>query len=78
MTREKAAVLCPTLTFALALIPLHVNSNPSKIRVPAGYAKIQDTMNNASPGDQVQVSSETPYENLFISKTLHLVELKPQ
>ncbi|MGD0977599.1 MAG: hypothetical protein ABR962_00490 [Candidatus Bathyarchaeia archaeon] len=67
MTSEKVTVLCPTLMVVLAR---------ALIRVTADYAKIQDGIDCASPGNSAQVSpgTSTSQESLLINETLTLVE----
>lgn len=58
--------------FALATSQLDAKASPTIIKVPQDYSTIQEAINQANPGDSIQVSSGTYQETLFINKTLTL------
>lgn len=51
---------------------MNVDSKAATIRVPSDYKTIQESINNASPGDTVAVSEGTYIENITITKPLVL------
>jgi parallel beta-helix repeat protein len=74
MIRRKALLLvCLVLLLVSATMQLNVKASPGLIKVPSDYTTIQEAVNNASPGDTVQVSAGTYRETIFINKTLTLL-----
>jgi len=59
--------------FALATLQIDAKASPTIIKVPQDYRTIQEAINQANPGDTIQVSSGTYQETLFINKTLTLI-----
>jgi parallel beta-helix repeat protein len=66
-------LLCLVFLSISATTQLNVKASPDTIRVPQDYPTIQEGINQANPGDIIQVSSGTYNENLFINKTLTLI-----
>lgn len=50
----------------------------STINVPNDYSTIQAAINAAAPGDVIQVSAQTYYENLVVNKNVQLIGDSPQ
>ena len=74
MIRRKILILlCLVFLSTSAVMQLNVKASPGLIRVPGDYPTIQEAINHSSPGDTVQVSAGTYYENLFINQTLTLI-----
>ncbi|MCW4003677.1 MAG: right-handed parallel beta-helix repeat-containing protein [Candidatus Bathyarchaeota archaeon] len=64
---------CITLLFLPAIGRFDAKAGSTIIKVPENYPTIQAAINQAQPGDTIQVSSGTYYENLYINKTLTLI-----
>lgn len=61
------------LLFALlALFAMNIEAKAAAFRVPSDYKTIQESINNASPGDSIVVSEGTYHENVTIDKPLVL------
>jgi len=72
--RKVLLLLCLVFLLSIsATMQLNVKASPAIIKVPEDYPTIQEAINQASPGDTIQVSSGTYQENLFINKTLTLI-----
>jgi len=75
MIRKSVLPLLFSVLFLLALATsqLDAKASPTIIKVPQDYTTIQEAINQANPGDTIQVSSGTYQETLFINKTLTLI-----
>jgi parallel beta-helix repeat protein len=75
MLRKSVLPLLFSILFLLALAKpqLDAKASPTIIKVPQDYPTIQEAINQANPGDTIQVSSGTYHENIFINKTLTLI-----
>jgi len=74
MIRKSVLPLLFSVLFLLALATLQLDAkaSPTTIKVPQDYSTIQEAINHAIPGDVVNVSAGTYYENLYIDKNLTL------
>jgi len=70
--RKVLFLLCILFLSISATMQLNVKASPATIKVPQDYTTIQEAINQASPGDTIQVSSGTYRENLVIDKNLTL------
>ena len=70
--KKALLLLCLVFLSISATMQLNVKASPD-IRVPEDYPTIQAAINQANPGDTIQVSPGTYQETLFINKTLTLI-----
>jgi parallel beta-helix repeat protein len=74
MIHRKAILLLPVIyLLVLGLMQFDAKASPTIIKVPQDYTTIQEAINHANPGDTVNVSAGTYYENLYIDKNLALI-----
>lgn len=64
--------LAVILFVLIALIIMSIDARAATIRVPSDYKTIQESINNASPGDTIVVSEGAYKENISINKSLAL------
>jgi parallel beta-helix repeat protein len=73
MTNRNFLSLLFFILFLFALVTPQLQASPNTIHVPGDYTTIQEAIDQANPGDTIQVSSGTYEETLFINKTLTLI-----
>lgn len=66
-------LLCCALIILVTISPIAINQNQRTIRVKQAFVTIQEAINNADPGDTIQVPAGIYYEHVFVNKTVSLV-----
>lgn len=76
--KTAASALITVLIVASMLAAASKTLANSTKRVPSDYPTIQEAIDAAAPGDVIQVSGQTYYENIIVNKSVWLIGENPE